>query len=92
MPAIDGHRRSAGIEGYCSKTSYRAGETVEICVSSTAPFVVALYRMGFYGGDGARLMHQTGVNPGAKRNDPPKGDLQLRECDWPPSVTIHHPV
>ena len=88
---IDGNRRSTGIEGYCRNTSYRAGETVEICVSSAAPFVVEFYRLGFYGGDGARLINQTPVNPGGKRNDPPIGNRQLRECDWPVSVQFTIP-
>jgi hypothetical protein len=89
--SVDSRRRSTDIEGYCSKTSYVAGETVEICVSSTAPFIVEFYRLGFYGGDGARLIHQTGENPGTRRNDPPIGDLQLRECDWPVSVRFNIP-
>ena len=89
--SINDRRRSTGIEGYCTRTSYLAGETVEICVSSAAPFVVEFYRLGFYGGDGARLIHQTGVNPGTKRDDPPIGDRQLRECDWPASVQFSIP-
>ena len=36
-------------------------------------------------------MHQTGVTPGTKRDDPPIGDRQLRECQWPPSVHFSIP-
>lgn len=89
--SVDNRRRSTDIEGYCSKLSYRAGESVQISVSSTAPFIVEVYRLGFYGGDGARLMHQTDVVQGTKHGDPPIGDLQLRECAWPSSVEVAIP-
>ena len=88
---VDNRRRSPDIEGYCSKLSYRTGEKVEISVSSTAPFVVEFYRLGFYGGDGARLMRTTDVIQGTQHGDPPIGDRQLRECAWPPSVDISIP-
>ena len=89
--SIDAHRRSTDIEGYCSKNSVSAGDTLTFFVSSTAPFVIDIYRMGFYGGTGARLMHQTGIIPGGKREDPPVGEMQLRDCDWPPSLMFTIP-
>ena len=90
--SVDGNRRSTDIEGYCSKLSYRAGEQLQISVSSSAPFIVEFYRMGFYGGNGARLMRQHPMTPGTKHDDPPTGDRQLRECNWPVSVAVQHPV
>ena len=83
---LNAHRRSTDIEGYCRRTSLAIGETLEVCVSSTAPFALDIFRMGFYGGTGARLVWQSGKIAGEKRGDPPVGDLQLRECDWPVSV------
>jgi hypothetical protein len=88
---IDANRRSTDIEGFCTRNSLKAGETLEVCVSSTTPFTLDVYRMGFYGGTGARLMQQLGVFPAGKRDDPPIGDFQLRECDWPVSVTVMIP-
>src|SRR6185295_19654965 len=42
--------RSPQVEGYCSHTSIRAGETLEVYVSTNpaSPFTLDLYRMGYY--------------------------------------------
>ena len=89
--SVDSHRRSTGIEGFCTKTSLMVGDTLEICVNSSDPFIVDIFRLGFYGGAGARHMHQTPSIPGAKRSDPPIGEFQLRECDWPVNATVPIP-
>ena len=89
--SVDGNRRSTDIEGFCSKPSYRAGDLLQISVSSSAPFIVEFYRLGFYGGNGARLMRQQPMIPGTKHDDPPTGDRQLRECNWPVSVQFNIP-
>ncbi len=46
--------RSPWIEGYCSKQSVKAGETVDIMVSTQPPrpFRIEMFRMGYYGGRG----------------------------------------
>src|ERR1041384_8812620 len=46
--------RCPWIEGYCSRTSVRAGETISFHVSTNpaSAFTLDLYRMGFYGGGG----------------------------------------
>jgi N,N-dimethylformamidase beta subunit-like, C-terminal len=90
--SVNAHGRSTDIEGYCSKTSVSAGETLMFHVSSTTPFTLDIYRMGFYGGTGARHMHQTAVIAGGKRDDPPIGDMQLRDCDWPESLAFRIPA
>src|SRR5689334_15286852 len=48
--------RCPWIEGYCSHTSLRAGETLSIMVSTNPPssFVIDLYRLGYYQGKGGR--------------------------------------
>src|SRR2546425_1123456 len=48
--------RCPWIEGYCSRTSVRAGESLELFVSTNppSPFTIDLYRMGYYGGAGGR--------------------------------------
>src|SRR4051794_35186434 len=50
--------RCPWIEGYCSRTSIRAGERLKIMVSTNpaSPFVLDVYRLGYYGGDGVRHM------------------------------------
>lgn len=58
--------RCPWIEGYCSRTSIRAGERLKVMVSTNpaSPFVLDVYRLGYYGGDGGRHMQQFGPFPG----------------------------
>jgi hypothetical protein len=44
------------IEGFTTKTSVQPGETLQMKVQSPSAFTVDIYRLGYYGGDGARLM------------------------------------
>ncbi|MFF9197548.1 DUF4082 domain-containing protein [Streptomyces sp. NPDC014779] len=44
------------IAGFPTKMSLQAGETLQFKVQSPSPFHVKIYRLGWYGGDGARLM------------------------------------
>src|SRR5437773_8213531 len=49
--------RCPWIEGYCGpRTSLRAGDTLEVMVSTKppSPFVLDLYRLGYYQGTGGR--------------------------------------
>ena len=50
--------RSPGIEGYCSRQSVAAGESIDFMVSADPPgkFTIDIFRMGYYGGRGARQM------------------------------------
>src|SRR5881392_252500 len=52
--------RCPWIEGYCNKTSVSAGDTLEIKVSTNPPakFTLDIYRLGYYGGNGGRLMER----------------------------------
>src|ERR1051325_11542761 len=54
--------RCPWIEGYCSHTSIRAGETLSIFVSTNppSPFTLDIYRLGHYGGAGGRLLRSFG--------------------------------
>src|SRR5580765_8649129 len=54
--------RCPWIEGYCSRTSVRAGNGISFFVSANpaSPFTLDLYRMGFYGGTGGRHMLSLG--------------------------------
>ncbi len=54
--------RSPWIEGYCSKQSVQAGEALDIMVSTDPParFTIEIFRTGYYGGRGARLMTTLG--------------------------------
>ncbi len=85
--------RSPWIEGYCSRQSVKAGESIEIMVSTNPPqkFEIEIFRMGFYGGRGARLMTRLGPFDGVTQPDPEKGEKNLHECRWPAATTLTIP-
>ncbi len=85
--------RSSLIEGYCSKQSVLAGETIDFMVSTAQPakFTIEIFRTGYYGGKGARLMQTLGPFDGRKQPDPEMGDKRLMECQWEPCVTLAIP-
>ena len=82
--------RSASIEGYCSRQSVKAGESLDFFVSTSPerPFQVEVFRMGYYRGAGARLMRTLGPVQGTKQPDPPIGEKRLRECQWEKSLSL----
>lgn len=44
------------IQGFSTKESVQAGDTVQFKIQSKTPYNVQIYRLGWYGGDGARQM------------------------------------
>lgn len=44
------------IEGFTDQVSYKAGDTIKFRVQSPVQYSIEVYRLGWYGGDGARLM------------------------------------
>lgn len=90
-----GKYRTSLIEGYCSHQSIAAGETLKIFVSTdpTRQFTIDVYRMGFYGGAGARQMTTLGPFEGRKQPVPEMGSPpgRLRECEWTPCVEFKIP-
>jgi hypothetical protein len=85
--------RCPWIEGYCSRASVRAGETIHFHVSTNppSPFTIDLYRMGFYGGTGARQVASHGPFRGIVQPDPLIGKNRLRECRWDPCFALTVP-
>ncbi|MFM8270908.1 MAG: N,N-dimethylformamidase beta subunit family domain-containing protein [Gemmata sp.] len=85
--------RQSLIEGYCTRTSAAAGEKLGFCVSAdpAAPFTIDVYRMGYYGGTGGRLVKSFGPFDGKPQPVPPAGERRLRECAWEPCVTFAVP-
>src|SRR5688572_23891532 len=59
--------RAPAVEGYCSKQWVLAGETLDLFVNTTpaARFTIEIFRTGYYGGRGARLMTTLGPFDGA---------------------------
>ena len=85
--------RSPLIEGYCSKQSVKAGESLDIFVSTkpAARFHIEIFRTGYYGGRGARLMKTLGPFDGTEQPVPPVGEKRLHECRWTPCTSLTIP-
>jgi hypothetical protein len=85
--------RSPWIEGYCSRTTLRAGEELSIYVSTNpaAPFRLDLYRMGYYDATGGRHVGSWGPMAGTPQREPSVGEERLRECRWEPSLQLRIP-
>ncbi|HOX04572.1 MAG TPA: hypothetical protein P5555_20300 [Candidatus Paceibacterota bacterium] len=85
--------RCPWIEGYCSHTSLRAGQTLTFHVSTrpSSAFTLDVYRLGYYGGAGGRLMRTLGPLQGAPQPDPPVGLRRLRDCQWAPCASLEIP-
>jgi hypothetical protein len=86
--------RCPRIEGYCSHRSVRAGETLSFQVSTrpASNFTIDIYRMGYYGGAGARLVRRLGTLPGVPQTDPPIGLKRRRDCNWAASAELVVPA
>lgn len=85
--------RSSVIEGYCSRQSVKAGDQLDICVSTNPPqpFEIEIFRTGYYGGKGARLMTHLGRFAGQTQPTPAAGEKNLHECRWTPATTLTIP-
>lgn len=91
---VDGSKyRSTWIEGYCSRQSVKAGEAIDIKVSTNPPrpFNIEFFRTGYYGGKGARLMSKVGPLEGKTQETPQPGEKNLHECRWATSHTLTIP-
>ncbi len=78
------NNRSEQIEGFCSHTSVRAGEAIDIFVSTkpASDVHIDVYRMGYYGGKGGRHVARLGPFHVEPQPLPPVGPRRLRECQW----------
>jgi hypothetical protein len=85
--------RSTWIEGYCSRQSVRAGEKLQIMVSTNpaARFQLEIFRTGYYGGRGTRLMRTLGPFAGKAQPVPEEGPRSLHECRWEPVTELTIP-
>ncbi len=86
--------RCPWIEGYCSHASIKVGEEISFFVSTrpASKFRLQIYRMGYYGGAGGRLMQELGPFDGRDQPDPPVGEKRRRDCQWEVSATLTIPA
>jgi hypothetical protein len=78
------------VVGYVGNTSILQGEPVTVYVSTTASsFTVKVFRMGWYHGDGARLVYTSGSVKGLQQAAPTLiQDTRTVTTSWGPSVTL----
>ena len=87
------------IEGYASETSLVSGESLHLHVAASPParYVVRVYRLGWYGGSGARLLACApgcGVDKLATQRDTPSPDPATGRvrAEWPVTDTVPLPA
>ena len=85
--------RCKEIEGYCGANSVRAGEMLKIMVSTNPEtnFKLEIFRTGYYGGSGARLMKTFESLKARTQPDPAIGENYVRECQWEPTLELEIP-
>ncbi|MEO5602761.1 MAG: N,N-dimethylformamidase beta subunit family domain-containing protein [Cyclobacteriaceae bacterium] len=85
--------RSEIMEGYCSQTSVRSGESIDIFLSASTPsdVTVDLFRMGYYGGKGGCHITKLGPFQVTPQTTPPVGEDRLRECNWERTTSLTIP-
>ncbi len=91
---IDGGEfRSPWVEGYCSRQSVSAGESIDIMISTDPAREIRLevFRLGYYGGRGARKMLDLGTFSTQTQPTPTPGDKNLHECRWEKTTTLTIP-
>jgi N,N-dimethylformamidase beta subunit-like protein len=72
------------IEGFASATSVNRGDTISFFVNTIdSTYTLAIYRMGWYGGAGARLVSAPVTLNGIQQPNPtPAATTNLVECHW----------
>ena len=85
--------RSPAIEGYCSRQSVAAGETLDVMVAANPPRRCRLevYRTGYYAGRGARKVWEGGPVAAVTQPTPTPGEKNLHECRWEPTFRLQIP-
>ncbi|HEY3512120.1 MAG TPA: N,N-dimethylformamidase beta subunit family domain-containing protein [Kribbella sp.] len=79
----------ADLAGYTDHVSVRSGEPFKLYVSSSdGSFTVDAFRLGWYGGAGARLVWTSAVVPGVKQAAPTLTRLRMVTTNWRPSLTV----
>jgi hypothetical protein len=81
------------IEGYASATSVNRGQSINLYVNTAAPtFDVDVFRMGYYGGLGARLMYSATSIGGGAQPTPCVNPAGVIECNWSVTHTLAIPA
>lgn len=78
------------LEGFTSKVSAQRGESIHLYVNCTAAKLHAdFYRIGYYGGNGGRLVMRTKQVAGTRQPAPTMDANHMASCaNWTPTWTI----
>ncbi|GAA2743683.1 hypothetical protein GCM10009868_18430 [Terrabacter aerolatus] len=77
------------LAGYTDTVSVLPGETFGLHLSSAlGPVTVRAYRLGSYGGTGAREVWASGAVPAHRQPGPATDGLHTVRCTWPESLRI----
>lgn len=77
------------LAGYTDTVSVLPGDSFGLHLSSDlGPVRVRAYRLGHYGGAGARQVWASDAVPAGRRPGPSTDALRTVRCDWPPSLRI----
>jgi hypothetical protein len=93
----NGDWQDSAIQGYASETGVAPGETLHLHVSSPGDYRVEIFRLGWYGGVGGRLVaclpgcleYRSGSVYDTGDPDPATGELRLA---WPVTDVLQVPV
>jgi hypothetical protein len=83
------------IQGYASRASVNVGESVDfrVTVDTEQDFAIEIYRMGWYGGEGSRLVITSPTLRGTRQPDPMLDmGTGLVTCGWAASWTLDVPL
>ena len=71
------------------RASVRSGQPFRLYVTSTAgAFTVRAFRLGWYGGSGARLLWTSPAVPGRAQPAPTIGPDRMVRTNWKPTLTV----
>ena len=83
------------IKGYASAASIDKGEAITfyVTVNPAQSYDIKIFRMGWYGGAGGRLMHESGLLEGFRQAAPIlDAETGLLYCPWEASYTLSIPT
>jgi len=89
QPATDA---GGQIKGYASATSVNKGGSITfyVTVAPAQTYVIDVYRLGWYGGKGGRLLRHVGSLRGTPQQACPiDSTTGMIACSWKPSYTLH---
>src|SRR5438876_137522 len=82
------------LSGFGSKISVNHGDSIDFYVTTTAPsFTINIYRTGYYGGAGARLISSLGSFPGLHQAIPAPDKVTgiIASSNWTRTTTLNIP-